>query len=86
MGQGKAAKTSGKKIKNGEALPVTLYPRKVAKALIVKAAREANVSLSRFALLTLLQAIVGKSNLRKVLPVDEYDTLVLNKYGPTPKK
>jgi hypothetical protein len=83
-GHGPKAKPTG--AKRGESLPIVIYPREKTKQLIVKAAEKEGLSVSRFVLLTVVTKIVGRAKLRKALPPDEYDTVVLNKYGATGKK
>lgn len=81
--RGPLAKAGGKKVKAGDAIPVTIYPRAKTKELIRKAAKKAGQSVSRYVLLAAVEKAVGDdAALRKALPTDEYDTLVLNKYGP----
>jgi uncharacterized protein (DUF1778 family) len=90
--RGPRAKAGGKKVKDGDAIPVTIYPRSKTKELIRKAADKAGQSVSRFVLLAAVQRAIGdtvvldEAKIRKALPADEYNTLVLNQYGPTSGK
>ena len=70
-------------MKDGKVFAVTIYPRAVTRELIRRAAKKNKVSVSRFVLLAAIREAVGPGDdaLRKALPVHEYDTLVLNKYG-----
>jgi hypothetical protein len=81
--RGPQAKTGGTKVKGGQALPVTIYPREKTKALIVAAANKAGQSFSNFVLLTVLGAIASEKNksLTQLLPNEEYVALVERKYS-----
>jgi hypothetical protein len=63
----------------------TLYMRPATRAIIVKAADVAKMNVNRFVLLEVLRGIAYEKGkpLESLLPEDEYQALVFNKY---PKK
>lgn len=81
------AKSRGTSIKRGRVISFTIYPRPKTKAILVKAAKTAKRNVSQFVILEALKNIAqdeGKS-LSELLPEDEYQALVFNKF-PKRKK
>jgi len=77
MKTGIAAKKTGAAHKGGKALRVTIYPRQRVKSLIVEEARSLKMSVSNYALLTLLKDIAKtrKMALDELLPAEELEAL-----------
>jgi hypothetical protein len=82
-----AAKPKGARIKRGnlrgKTISFTIYMRPHVKAIIVKAAAKRKLSVNRFLQIAGLEKASNEKNLMRMLPADEYQALVFNKY---PKK
>jgi hypothetical protein len=90
-GPGPKAKRGGTKVKNGQAIQVTSYPRERTKAQLVKYAALAGLSLSSFLIVagldkaaTMQNESTGKTLTGKdLVPEDEYAELLRKRGGKT---
>jgi hypothetical protein len=70
---GVRAKKTGKKLKRGRALQVMVYPRRKAKAVLVDAARDTDLTLSAFLVLAGLKeaAALQGCDVETIVPHEE---------------